>query len=482
MARLLACSTFVLAAPAALAATAAPAAPQAAVAPSESWLQKQREQSWQRLLRNLSPEGTARGTVVASPSREAPNYWFHWVRDAGLVLDQVVSRRIRAQGDEAARLDQLLWDFTALSRRQQKTPNRSGAADERGLGEPKFEVSGAPFDGEWGRPQNDSPAARALMLIRWASFLLDQAPGRELQARVQRELYDAKLPSESVIKNDLEYVASHALEPCIDLWEESWGHHFYTRILSESALREGAKLARRLGDPFAADWYEKKATELRKALNEHWDEGRKLLVITKEPGGARPSLLPRLLDVQTQEWKPSGIDSAVILGILHRRPTPGDLSWSVLDPRVQATFRVIERTFADLYPINRRSPEAPAIGRYPEDRYDGVQTGSQGHAWVLATAGFAEFLYRSAIAERALATSALTEKARIRHRETARSLVARAESYLARLQKHADPDGNWSEQLHRSTGMQRGARDLSWSHAAFLSAMDARVEAQASLQ
>jgi len=449
------------------------------------WVSQQESQSWERLLQNVAPAGTTPGTVVASPSREAPNYWFHWVRDAGLVLDQVVSRRIRSQSTaEAQKLDQILWDFTQLSRKQQKTPNRSGAADQRGIGEPKFEVSGAAFTGDWGRPQNDSPAVRSLTLIRWAEFILNQTASPELEARVRKELYDSKLPSDSVIKNDLEYLAAHAQEPCIDLWEETWGNHFYTRTLAESALNEGARLARRLGDPYAADWYEKKSSELRKTLAEHWDPTKKILVVTRDQGQLAPTLL---METPVREWKPSGLDSAVILAILHRRPNPADLSWSLLDPRVQATFQTLEKTFQALYPINAvtrgttvlLTPEvqlAPAIGRYPEDRYDGVETGSQGHAWVLATAAFGEFLFRTALIELEQ-NAGKTDPERTRLLDRVQTLIDRGEGYVARLQLHSDASGNWSEQIHRKTGALRGARDLSWSHAAFLSLIESRTQA-----
>jgi hypothetical protein len=34
-----------------------------------------------KLLANISPNDSLKGIVVASPSREAPNYYFHWVRE-----------------------------------------------------------------------------------------------------------------------------------------------------------------------------------------------------------------------------------------------------------------------------------------------------------------------------------------------------------------------------------------------------------------
>ena len=34
-----------------------------------------------KLLANISPNDSLKGIVVASPSRDAPNYYFHWVRE-----------------------------------------------------------------------------------------------------------------------------------------------------------------------------------------------------------------------------------------------------------------------------------------------------------------------------------------------------------------------------------------------------------------
>lgn len=90
---------------------------------------------------------------------------------------------------------------------------------------------------------------RALTLIRFAHILL--RTGREADAR---KLYDGHFPSTSPIRVDLDFI-SHAWElPCFDLWEETIGQHFYTRLVQHRALLEGAKLARRLHDGGAADW------------------------------------------------------------------------------------------------------------------------------------------------------------------------------------------------------------------------------------
>ena len=34
------------------------------------------------------------------------------------------------------------------------------------MGEPKYNINCTPFNGEWGRPQNDGPALRGIMLYK----------------------------------------------------------------------------------------------------------------------------------------------------------------------------------------------------------------------------------------------------------------------------------------------------------------------------
>src|SRR4051812_28414606 len=48
----------------------------------DSWLGFEANKAREGLLANISPAGTARGAVVASPSRAAPDYYYHWIRDA----------------------------------------------------------------------------------------------------------------------------------------------------------------------------------------------------------------------------------------------------------------------------------------------------------------------------------------------------------------------------------------------------------------
>src|SRR5581483_6044551 len=85
------------------------------------------------------------------------------------------------------------------------------------------------------------------------------------------KLYDGKMPTDSVIKTDLEYVSHHWSDPSCDLWEEVAGDHFYTRMAQRRALLDGAGLADRLNDPGAASWYRLQAGQIESSLQSFWN-------------------------------------------------------------------------------------------------------------------------------------------------------------------------------------------------------------------
>ena len=143
-------------------------------------------------------------------------------------------------------------------------------------GEPKFNVDGSAFNGPWGRPQNDGPALRAIALIHLATILIQEG---EIPY-VRSVLYDSALPTSSVIKTDLEYVASQWNQPSFDPWEEVEGDHFFTRMVQRRALIEGAGLASILGDSRAAQLYTAQAQAIGQAMGGFLDSSHSLILET----------------------------------------------------------------------------------------------------------------------------------------------------------------------------------------------------------
>jgi len=57
------------------------------------------------------------------------------------------------------------------------------------------------------------------------------------------------------IKTDLEYVAHNWQESSFDLWEESNGDNFFTKMVQRKAMIDGAAFATKMGDTGAANFY-----------------------------------------------------------------------------------------------------------------------------------------------------------------------------------------------------------------------------------
>lgn len=440
--------------------------------PVEKWVPFQAKVARENLFKNISPQGTLPGTVLASPSKAEPDYYFHWVRDAALVMDSVVGLYEAAvsPADKKALYERLV-DYISISRVNQGTPNKSG-----GLGEPKFLVSGQAFTGAWGRPQNDGPALRASTLMRFAKSLTKPEDQPILAA-----LFDTKDASESIIRRDLDFLVAHRWETCFDLWEEAKGYHFYTQLVQRRALLEGADLALQMGATALSEKYRNAGLELEAFLGRYWDEGRGYLLTAIDLDGGI-------------NYKTSGLDSSIILSVLHGR-YPGE--WRVDSPKIEATALQIEKAFKALYPINKGSDPGVAVGRYPEDRYNGYHSKLQGHAWVLIINAFAEYYYTLAsrysnlgritvtpdneafIQE--ISNDPLVEAGLVIHsgepqfQVIIQKLIAKADSFLERQKFHAVSDGSMAEQINRNKGHMQGAPHLTWSYASFITASQARA-------
>jgi len=436
------------------------------------WILQEEKIATERLLESISPDDGVPGSNIASPSRKDPDYYYHWIRDAALVFSAVVDLYEKSSRAEKNEYFKHLMDFAAFSRRNQLTPTHSG-----GLGEPKFYVDGSAFNQPWGRPQNDGPALRAITLIRFANLLIDEGK----IALVREKLYDGKFPTRTVIKEDLEFVAEHWTWPCFDLWEEVKGIHFYTRIVQRRALVDGAMLAVRLEDFGAAEWYLKQAKRLEEHIPKHWNPTEGTLVPTIDHSGGI-------------DYKRSGLDASVVIAALHGWTSDG--FFGLTDDKLLSTVARLKEVFTKLYPINQKARRIPgiAIGRYPEDRYDGYTTGKVGNPWVLLTCAFAELYYRIekelnsrgqiSVSPRNLpflrsllsSGTELVPGQVIKKRETIfyeilAGLKRQGDDFLRRVQHHTNGDGSLSEQMNRTSGFMQGARDLSWSYAAFLTAI-----------
>jgi glucoamylase len=139
--------------------------------------------------------GAASGSVIASPSTDAPNYYYSWVRDSAMTFKVIIDAYIKGQhGVTRALIERWI---------QSEMVNAANArSSSSSLGEPKFNPDGSLFTGPWGRPQNDGPALRATAVMRYARAI-------GLSDSYTATLYKSDLSANSIIKSDLEYVAHH---------------------------------------------------------------------------------------------------------------------------------------------------------------------------------------------------------------------------------------------------------------------------------
>jgi glucoamylase len=160
---------------------------------------------------------------------------------------------------------------------------------------------------------------------------------------------------------------------------------------------------------------------------------------------------------------PKALDIAVILSAIHSHGT--EARHGPADPRMQATLARLDALFDAAYPINhgRAAGRGPAMGRYAGDAY------YSGGAYYFSTLGAAEFCFRAAAAEGGDA----------RHWNR---WMGRGDAYLATVRAYTPASGDLSEQFDQRSGAQTSAKNLAWSHAAFISCVSARRIAAAACQ
>jgi len=277
-------------------------------------------------------------------------------------------------------------------------------------------------------------------------------------------------------------------KPSYEIWEEVKGNHFYTYMVQRRAMLDGAALAVRLKDFKNARRYRMVAKSIEREISKFWSPAKGYITVTKR----------RVAGVN---YKRSELDSQTVLASLHAGLDDG--FFTPESDKVLATWYSLVKAFSKLYPDNaKHNDRAPAIGRYPEDRYDGYKAPlNGGNGWMLITAGMAECVYRTHISWRIAEHFAVTHRniaflryitknkvrfavgQKINKRNpnfahVLKALIDVGDSFLQNVRVHTEQDGmHLSEQWNRDTGKQQGAEDLTWSYTSFVTAYRARNRA-----
>jgi glucoamylase len=385
---------------------------------------------------------SAPGCVLASPSWEntatqvTQDYVYHWTRDAAIVALELAW----AYANGTLPDNQPLTDYVTFSQRCQQ----SGGDFDRA----SFYINGT--QRPWTN-QADGPALQTLALL---------AMYRQLDP-------PAQATAMTLIDANLGFLAGAYQGETFNLWEEEHGYSFFARSAQLRCFQ--AVAANTIGVTVPA-WLPDALTWLISALDGHWN------------GEVYQSVLPAPADDRAPYDPNIDIVQAAIYG-----------AESVTDPRLLATAAQLRAQWADpgskyFYPINGADAAAglgPLLGRYPGDVYDGDTDARSGdHPWALTTANFAELYYRVAakisssrtVASDPLSASFLAQVGvtpATAPADAVAALRAAGDAMLQAILHHSD-HFELSEQFDATTGFEKSVANLSWSYAAFLSAVRAR--------
>lgn len=406
------------------------------------------------MLRNFATAGwvfeadgirSERGCILASPSRPDlsdvtdQDYVYFWVRDGAICAIEAVAGHPQPST--------LVDDYVSFSKLVQTRARENNLPVDHAC----FRIDGNPRP--WSR-QSDGPALRIVSLLT-----------------LRRHMTATTLEiAKQVIRADLDLLLTVYKEPTHNLWEEIHGHTFFARVAHQRAFRMLKASARELG----LTEYEGRLTtaidELVSALGAHW--------VAQD--GAYRSVLE------------DGIGARLNIDLV-MAAVYGDLP---ADSKMLATAAKLREVFEPLYPINeldRQRGMGPMMGRYPEDRYDGDQsdpTPDVGHPWALCTANFAELYYRVASEAKAKGKLSITPDDRpffqqigvnhvgvIQRGQGLEKIISQlcdaGDRMLHAVLYHSD-HLELSEQFDRENGFEKSVRNLTWSYAAFLSAVRTR--------
>jgi glucoamylase len=420
------------------------------------------------MLRNVSSDGllitdpadpasfSKPGCVIAAPSYPAEqpgvdqDYVFNWTRDAAITAMELAAAGIPTTPGSGV---QPLIDYVNFAKACQ-----DNAAPT--LAHACFTVEGQP------RPwteQADGPAVQTLAMLQAFPQL-----GKATQAL-----------AEKVIAKNLQFVLGAYQDPTFNLWEEHSGYSFFTTAVQLKCLRAIAsnKHGIRISAGTTGAMVGAMAA-MEAALQGHWNGTCYLSVLAEPPGEGSPAPV-------TQGYDPNiDIVMASVYGAI-----------PCTDTKLLATAAQLRRQWADsssavAYPINSSDARlgiGPMLGRYPGDTYDGdvAHPVLGGHPWALCTCNFAELYYN--LANETARTQAVPYDdlsaeffgqvgigAGAEPGGAAAALRQAGDAMLQAVIYHSD-HLELGEQFDGTTGFAKSLRDLTWSYAAFISAVRAKT-------
>ena len=218
-----------------------------------------------------------------------------------------------------------------------------------GLGEPKYNINGTPYNGPWGRPQNDGPALRGIILFR----LIDM-----IYYKYETLINQLILP---VILKDLEYILNNYRNVSYDIWEENKGWHFYTRMVQTKFMKEALRYKKLIDGQIDFELLTESYKSLLVDLKDHLNGSTIISSFDKEG---------KIIKYE---------DAANILAFCHINYDNDILNVIPLE-NINHTCDSLIQAFRKKYNDN----DLNLIGRYIDDKY------YDGHIWIICSLSFGQ--------------------------------------------------------------------------------------------
>jgi glucoamylase len=427
---------------------------------SEAGLPKIAQHMFSLMLRNLASDGflfvdpnhpdpsdpqsfSLPGCVIAAPSFPVntpgidQDYVYNWTRDAAIAAIEIAAAKIPTAPGSGV---QPLIDYVNFAQicQNNATPSLALAS---------YTIRG--LSRQW-TEQTDGPALQTLAIL----MAYDQ-----LDTPTQ-------VTAQAVINKNLNYLLGAYQDQTFNLWEEHQGFSFFARSVQLRCFQ--TINANTFGIPVpqgtgaAITW-------LQTALQQHWNGTFYVSLIPPPPG----------YDVNID------IVSASIYGAVPCTDT------KLLATAAQLRSQWEDPNSPDLYPINVTDKNnqgiGPLLGRYPGDVYDGdvADPSSGDHPWALCTCNLAELYYT--LENQIQKTQAVPldqfsapffSQIGVTPASPVADVVSKlqdaGDAMLAAVIYHSD-HLELSEQFDGVTGYEKSVKNLTWSYAAFLSAVRART-------
>lgn len=387
------------------------------------------------------------------------NYVHNWTRDAAIVMMELCAPTAPiASGDLAACMADYV-SFVALCQH-----NASSLHFDRACST----IDGQPRD-PWS-DQSDGPALQTLAILAY----YDGLPA---------ELHDI---AKSVIEANIRFMLNPRnggnvpvyQDTTTSPWEEESGHSFFARAVQLRCLQE---IKDHPSDITITPGLDEAIAWLLARLEDHWN-GKHYATFAPDTTVKPP--LP--WTPSTQEREPYDPNSDILMACVYG-------AVDVTNPRLLATAAAIRAMYDDAdtgYPINQTDGElgyGPLIGRYPGDYYDGDvadSSDSKDHPWALTSCNLAEIYHRLAtvietgapVPDDPLVEQFYAQIELPMHScaQIAIAALRDAGDAILRAVVHHSDNLELSEQFDQVTGFQKSVSNLTWSYAAFLSAVRAR--------